>query len=472
MSDKPETEAAGTKSVHDKDGKISARDISGKTGSKAGSGKSDPGKTGPGKPPADIDLAPTEVSDVTAAPEPVAALGDAALEATSTEMPVAAKAGPETGEVPEPAPTILPQATPASPRLVPGLIGLVAGAIGGFGAYYAGDLVLPKAPQADTTLVSRLGALEQRIAALKPGTANPAAPQALVDRLEKLEVALGNASKGQEMLGVELGKLGTALSTEVAERKKALAAQPGTPVGIIGTPGPAPADIEGLKSRVGSIESAAKALPEALSSLDSKLQSVQPKIESVTRDVAALSGKLAAREAIGVANARLAAVSLLEEGVAAGQALARPVKLLQELGIAETKLAAFTPFLDKGMPDARALRAELQALKPAPKSDLAPAEISMLDRLKAGVSSLVEIRKTGTISGTDDAAHLARADAALGRGDIVTALALVDRLSAAAAPAYAGWRSRVDARLKAAEAVKVQRADALAALAEAVGSVK
>ena len=123
-------------------------------------------------------------------------------------------------------------------------------------------------------------------------------------------------------------------------------------------------------------------------------------------------------------------------------------------------------------PDSKTLLAELRAIKPPTVGPSAGDPPSIFERVKRGALSLVEVRRTGEITGTDDAAHLARAEQALGRGDLATALTLTGRLSPAAAPAYAAWRTRAEARIKAGEALGALRADALATLAAAVQPTK
>jgi len=412
-----------------------------------------------------IDLAPDEVKEIAEEIRPEPATETKGVPEPEHEV---TSAGPDEPALP---PQDLPPPAPsgpklASPKLVPGLIGLVAGLIGGFGAYQFGEALLPrKASSTDTGITTRLGALEQRLT-----SAAGAAPATLIARLEKAESLLSEAGKREEALRGEIGRLGQALAAEAAERKKAIeaaATRAGQAVGLASTPA-APAEIEGLKSRLGSVEDAAKTLPEAVSSLGNQLKAVTPRVETVSKEVATLSGKvdkMAAQEKLGAAQARLAAATLLEDAFGAGRPLGEPVGLLKNLGVAAPDLAAFAPYLDTSAPDAARLLADLRALKP--KAAPSEAKPGLFDRLKAGATSLVEIRKTGTVTGTDDASHIQRAELALQRGDIGTAAALIVRLSAANAPVYAEWRTRAEQRARATEAVAAQKKAALANLAAA-----
>lgn len=389
-----------------------------------------------------IDLPASEIAEVK--PEAEAVADASAAPEPAAEPAVETIAPPESTSAP------LPQ--PAPSRLMPGLIGLVAGAIGGFAAYHIGEFSRPKAPAAESALVTRLSALEQRIPTAKPGES--ATPQALIERLEKAEALLTDAGKREAALRTELGKMGQALATESAERKKAVEtlskSAPGAPVGLVGTAGGA--EIDGLKSRIGTVEA------------------LQPKLDTVEKSVQDLTGRIAGlstRDALGAANARLAAVTLLEEGFARGRPLGSTLDLLKNLGADAATLGAFAPFAATGAPDAKKLLEELRALAPPPPAHAAPANQSFVDKLKQGALSLVEVRRAGDVTGTDDAAHLARTEQALQRGDIAAAAGLISRLSATAAPAYAAWRAKAEGRVRAGEALVALRGEAVTALAKA-----
>jgi hypothetical protein len=397
-----------------------------------------------------IDLAPSDVNEIKAeSPEAPASGAPAA--------PPAFEPSKVNGSA-TPAP-----AAPPSPKLVPALIGLVAGVIGGFGAYYVTELSSPTAAP-DPTLRTRLGALEQRIASARPPE-TVGIPQAFIDRLAKAETGLSDAQARETALKDAFSKLSQELASETAERRKAVEtlARPSTTQG----PTVPPAEIEGLKARIGSIEEAAK----GTAALGSKVETLQPRLETVSKDVQALTTRISGltqREALGAANARMAAVALVEDGFAQGRPLGKPLKVLKDLGTPDALLAPLMPFAEGPPPDAKALLGELRAIKPPTASPAAGDPPSIFERVKQGALSLVEVRKTGEITGTDDAAHLARAEQALGRGDIATALTLTARLSPATAPAYAAWRARAETRIRAGQVLGALRADALGTLAAAV----
>ena len=284
----------------------------------------------------------------------------------------------------------------------------------------------------------------------------------LISRIRKMSspkqgpayaMSAGLSAKERE----ELGKLGAALKIEVDERKKALErlAQPAQALGLMSKE--AGTDLEGLKSRLGSIEG------------------LQPKLDSVTKDVQALTGQLAGlsgRDLLGAANARLAAVTLLDDAAAKGRPLASALDLLKGLGAEAAPLASLAPFAASGLPDARKLLEELKGLTPPAAAAAPVASQNLFDRVKQGALSLVDVRKTGETSSLTDDTTLSRAAQALQRGEIAAAAAEISKLSGDAAARYKPWRSRVEARTKAFEALGVLKNDALAALAKAAQPAK
>jgi hypothetical protein len=362
----------------------------------------------------------------------VSEMKDVAPEAAPNAPSAEAATGETTisGEPPGESPAPRAERRGASPVLA-ALIGLIAGAAGGFGAYQAGSLWQPKpASPPDAALVQRLDTLEKALAA------RPAAPASNGEAIAAAEKALREAQTRETALRAEISRLAAAVSAESEERKKALAAlaaqPPGAPV--------APAD-------AGEIE----ALRKALAGLATRLDSGESQIGPLRKEIEAVSARfatLAGREAMGLANARLAASALLEDAAARGRPLAPSIELIKGLGVEPARIAALAPFAESGLPGADRLLAEFRAIKPAAAPPGAKPEAGLLERLRAGATSLVEVRRAGEITGTDDAATIARAEDALKRGDLDAALALVGRLGAARAADYASWRARAETAAK------------------------
>jgi hypothetical protein len=379
------------------------------------------------------------------APEPVAPGA-----APGGEKEPDLSASPPSSSPPPSSPSPRPDAPrPDAPRraTAPVLFALAAGLAGGVAGGVLSDRLMP-APEA---VSARIEAVERRIATLPPPLA-AAAPDALAARIAELEARFAEGSAALTALRADLARLGAALARESTDRAAAVEALARRPAPAGGSAG----EHAALAGRVAALEAGGKALPE--------------RIEALATTIAALESRLAARaagEAIGRAQARLAAVTLAQEAFRTGRPLATPLDLLAKSGLAPERLAALRPFAASGAPGARALLDELRAARP--KADARPAEGSTLDRLRASALSLVEIRKAGEATGSDDAAHLARAEQALTRADIAAALVAIGQLSPASAPAHAEWLKRATARQQAEAALAALGGEALAALAAAAG---
>ncbi|MFN3481726.1 MAG: COG4223 family protein [Rhabdaerophilum calidifontis] len=389
-----------------------------------------------------IDLPAEAVREVNETAAPDVPIPEPAL---SNPAPGAEK-GPEISTPPpSPAPSFPP--AEATPRrgAAPVLFALAAGLAGGF----AGGVLSDRLAPTQEAVSARIEALERRIAALPP---LPAAADALAERIAGFEARLAEDPAALKALRADLARLDAALARESAERAAALEtlARRSAPAG--GSAG----EHAALAGRVAALEAGGKVLPE--------------RIEALATTIASLESRLAARaagEAIGRAQARLAAVTLVQEAFRTGRPLATPLDLLAKSGLASERLAALRPFAASGAPGARALLDDLRDARP--KADARPAEGSTLDRLRASALSLVEIRKAGETTGSDDAAHLARAEQALLREDIAAALRAIGQLSPASAPAHAEWLKRATARQQAEAVLAALGGEALAALAAAAG---
>jgi hypothetical protein len=410
----------------------------------------------------EMDLSAADVREIAseAPPEPATgqepATGNAA-ETPPAETPVDTPADVETTAeaaaaepVPveaEPPPT--PQAAPApSPsKAVPAVLGLIAGLVGGVGGAALAPQLAPfmggKAPAADTTLI---------------------------ERLTKTEAALSEITKQRATEKTEAGALAATLSGELASTRKALQALESRAASL-GQPSP---DIEGLRNRLGKLEGEAQVVPKEVGTLNSRVGAFQPKLDTLEKTVETLNSRVAAvgaKDALALANGRLAAQSLLEENFSTGKPYAETLDLIARTGGEPTLLALAKPFAETGAPSAKVLRDEGNALKPKPAAKPA-TDGGFLDRAKKAAMSLVEVRQVGDVAGKGDEAILARMDQSLAKGELNGAFAASAALSPALAPTYAPWRARLEARIKAGEAVVQLRKDAQTALARAAALTK
>ena len=440
----------------------------------AASGQDKAGKGGKSRAPVDIDLPASAVTD----------LGTARPPDQPTVEPDVAK----------PEPATAPPPPVKSPKLVPAMLGLVAGFVGGFGAWQ----VLGLQGTGPDTVAKALG---ERLARLE--SVRPAVPAAdLAERLTRAETSAREAGVRDTAIRAEITRLSEALGAEQAERAKALAnlAERSGPAPVViqtpaGSVGELTPELERLRARLSALESATKALPEAigavaarneaasskveallprLDEMTQRVESYAPRLTSVTEQMAGLSrtvSGVATRDELSRAAALLLSVNVLSEAFQRHETLGALLPTLRGLGVSDTLLSPLEPFAATAPPTPVSLQAELRRLAAPPVATASPAG-DLFERLKQGAASLVDVRRTGEITGTDDAAHLARAEQALQRGDLAMALALTGRLTAERAPAFAEWRKRLQTRVSAQDSLGKIREESLARLSRAAGSAK
>lgn len=368
-------------------------------------------------------------------------LPSSAVKIETADETGADRASPE-AEMPPPSPG-------NGSKWIPALIGLVAGAIGGFGAWQVTGMM-------DGGVGKLTAGLDQRLARLEQ--ARPALPPEVSERLVRAERAMSEAGPREQALRSELGKLQAAISAEQNERSKALA--------VLGERSSTPA-------------AQGNEMPGArLTEMQAQLDGFAPKLNSVSDQVANLSkslGAVAGRDDLSRASALLVTTGLLNEAFQRHEVLGGILEPLRAMGASEAELSLLAPFASAAPATPAALLAELHALTAKNPGDQKPAnktEGDFFERLRAGAANLVDIRRTGEITGTDDNAHLARAEQALQRGDIAMALALVGRLTPTRAEGLAGWRAKAQQRMKAVEAIGKLRSESLARLSRAASATK
>lgn len=330
-------------------------------------------------------------------------------------------------------------------RLLPAFLGLIAGAVGGFGAWHVTGLMDGGVGKLTAGLDQRLTRIEQ---------ARPSTPPDLADRLARAERSLAEALPREQALRAEIGKMQAAITTEQNERAKAVAAL-GERVAAPASPGSTETSVPGLTE------------------MQAQMNALAPRVNSIAERVATLGaslGNVAGGDDLGRASAMLVTTGLLNEAFQRNEALGGILDTLRAIGAGEADLAPLAPFATTPPPAPAALLAELRssAAKKAPEK----AEGDFFERLRSGAAGLVDIRRTGEITGTDDAAHIARAEQALQRGDVATALILVGRLTPARGEEFKGWRAKAEQRVKALEAIGTLRAASLARLSRAASGAK
>jgi hypothetical protein len=389
----------------------------------------EPGKPRKSRPTVEIDLPPDAVKE-----EPGASPAPETASAQADPMPR------------DPSPRS------KSPKLLPAFFGLVAGAVGGFGAWHVTGLMDGGVGKLTAGLDQRLTRLEQ---------ARPSTPPDLADRLTRAERGLTEVLPREQALRAEIGKLQAAIAAEQGERSKALA--------VLGERITAPAPTATSGASIPNLDE----IRAQVNALGSQFNAFGPRVNSMADQVATLSkslGHVAGQDDLSRAAAMLVTTGLLGEAFQRHEALGGIIETLRSMGAGETELAPLTPFATSPPPAPSALLAEMRAIpaKKAPEK----ADTDLFERLRSGAASLVDIRRTGEITGTDDAAHIARAEQALQRGDVGLALTLVGRLTPARAGDFTGWRTRAEQRVKALETIGKLRAASLSRLSRAASGAK
>jgi uroporphyrinogen-III synthase len=227
---------------------------------------------------------------------------------------------------------------------------------------------------------------------------------------------------------------------------------------------PAPeADTSSLKSEIVALRAALQSLDQAVASqkasVDKAAEAAQASVSGEQKALSAARGSAV----IGVA-ARISAA------LTAGQPFASDLALLQPLAQGDAKLTELIAALQpqaKGVTSRAALAASFPAIaKAAMADDL--ADDSFWQRLLGKLKSVVSLRRTGAdVQGDSVEAKLARAEAALGAGDLAKAIELVKSLPPQTERATADWLVRAEAHLAAQRAVDQLAAQGVALLGSA-----
>jgi hypothetical protein len=199
------------------------------------------------------------------------------------------------------------------------------------------------------------------------------------------------------------------------------------------------AEIETAKARLENIA----ALGERLAALEEQAKALDADIGEVSR---ANTDAVLKRQR---AAALVMTLGQLRAALADAAPFAAQLAAAKDLGGAdgdfaarlEAPIAALQPFAADGVPTL----AQLQAADAA--GTALGVESSWLQKTLDRLSELVTVRPVGDVEGDGALAHLARAEARLGDGDLATAVAEIEALEGQAAQAAAAWLARAKARL-------------------------
>ncbi len=349
---------------------------------------------------------------------------------------------------PEPAPpTATPPASPARARAAPWpvlLVGLVAVAA------LALDLrVLLNAPGRDAAQAARESAardrvdqMERTLAALQPARGER---DAAAERDRRVDTRLDALAAALNGLAGRIDAIDREVRAETARAASAAAAAVAA-LQASAAPGPEP--------KPAAEEGAAAA---ALAALTDDMRRLRAEIETLRAAAPASSSPppppplSSSSVSATVADTPTAAIAALRAALAGGTSPAQALAPLRDRIAAHPSLADALVRLEAALaaspPDRAALRAEFPAHAAAAlravRQDQPAATwwAPLVETLQA----LVAIRRVGERAGEDDEALLARAEQRLAADDPAAALALLARLSPAAAAVLAPWTGRARA---------------------------
>jgi hypothetical protein len=402
-------------------------------------------------------------------------------ETATTAAEEAAQAQPQAPLEPEPAashhsepPRPPPPLSPSSrsnsrPWIAAGIAAVISAAIIGTALWLLSDYL-----NRDASLAGKVDALAAQVRGLaaKPAAADAKALDDLRARVDVIDASLRRVDD----------RLNRAEST-------------------LATPRSAPTD-PAVLARLSAAESMQRALGDTLADLRKRIEdstaaardareradavakssgadandALRKEVEALTARVAALehaertTDQRIAQSMAGASADRAVRLALvaaaLRAAVERGTPFTAELAAAKALGADAAALAPLEGFAATGVPSAEALARDFDKAEPSMSAAATPAshDGGILGRLQANAERLVRVRPVGDTPGDDPAAALARAGAKAQRGDIVGALAEVERLPPSVQAPAADWIKAAKARTAALDAAQQLAASSLAAL--------
>lgn len=434
--------------------------------------------------------------DAAMAPEP-AGVGEAEVEVIPPTRPddvptlelAAARSEPVTGTPPQPDPwaadfkpeqgpsrhPVTPPPSPipaAPPRKGNGLAAaalaasLLALGVGLYGVARTGGI--PGVSLGPTATDPRVSALETELAAVRQALATrpagPTLPSGLADlpaRVQALEGRL--AAVGDQVPVPQPSGRAPDLSgirAELAAVAARLAALENAPASGSGADPALAGSLDSLGDRVAALEAAARrqqALEQAVGELSRQAQEIAGQINNAARG--ASEGE-----------ALVLAAGQLQSALAAGRPHGAELRAVEALAGGWPDLAAAVEPLrataGSGLPTAVALYDRFKALAPEIiRADRLRQDAGWVDQTLGRLSTLVTVRRaSGEVAGDGADAVLARAEAAVDKGDLAAAATELALLQGPAAEVAAPWLADAQARVAAEQAAAAVADLALARL--------
>src|SRR5262245_8416545 len=396
--------------------------------------------------------------------------GEARIEPeTPSESEPPHSAGDNAGAGLPPAQAIIPEmksfVTHLAAGLLGGLVGVIGFAWGGFGDHVDNaaqpDIASLEARIANLESVKpssvdaeALAALKSQVAALETSSKETAPKLAdLSDRVAQIE----NTLKAISQSASEGGSVASAaaIAQQIAEAEQRLDAKIADALAKLEA-GNASA-LQSVQSEIAELKAKIAALAEAglgtgegstggadlvaLSERLAKLEAALPELAaSIGKEN---SGSKAAAVAIAFANLRAA--------VSDGRPYAAELDTISALSPSIGDLGVLPAYAEKGIPTVPELARGFAVVRDGAQASVAPEPGgSIIDTLLASAQSLVTIKRVDTPpTGEGSGAALSRAEAALDKDDLATAVKEVETLSGSERDAFSAWLGQAHARLSA-----------------------
>ena len=300
-----------------------------------------------------------------------------------------------------------------------------------------------------TALDSRVTALEQRPEKAPPDISD------LTSRVAQLESSLKSLADTAKQGGSVADA--AAMMQQISEAEQRLQAKIDTALASEGTNA---STIQEMQATISELKGKMAALADAeLGTGDTTdLSEVSQRVDKIEKALP----ELATAASKGVEQTKSAAAAIafanLRAAVSDGRPFATELDTISTLSPSATDLGALPAYAEKGIPTVPELARSFDAAKQAALATAAAppnSAGSLLDSLMASAESLVKIRRVdAAATGDTPSAVLARAEAALDKGDLATAVKEVGTLQGAQRDAFSGWLDQARARLGADDTLK------------------
>lgn len=226
------------------------------------------------------------------------------------------------------------------------------------------------------------------------------------------------------------------------------------------SPEPAHADSPVLAARIGTLEARIAELRAASENRASN-ESVRQLDEQLKIQAETIAGLKAQQQEALRTVALLSAYDRLKDALASGAPYGEALQDFRAMTADRPAMTAalnhLEPFAAKGIPTLAALQRDFSHAATAALTAL-PDNPTFGQRFMHGLSRLITIRRTGERPGDSLEARLARAEAALDKGQVAIARATLAELPAPQPAAIAGWMLQADAWLAREQALRDLRA--------------